>query len=194
MTGAAAEPFVARYSIPKLLGWSFAALAMAAACVAVVLGAFGAPGSAQMLAGAVGTVFFGGIGAVHARRLFDRRTQVEIDSRGVFVRSHGGKRIGLRSITGMHADMGRLSLTLHTPAKYPIETAHRRFIYRINGSAARGFFGDVWIWSNMLDQPTAAFTEAIRAHRPKTDFEKRIAETVAGWEQNGGPYGQPAQD
>lgn len=194
MQRAAAEPFVARYSIFKLLGWSLAAFAMAAACLAVGLGALGDPGAVPTVVGGFGAVFFGGIGAVHAVRLFDRREQVVIDQRGIFVRAHGAKRIGLRSVRGIHADQGRLSLTLHTPAKYPIESRHRQLIYRMNGGAARGFFGDVWIWTNVLDQPPSAFTAAIAAHRPMTAFENQIAETVAGWESNGGPYGAPTQD
>jgi hypothetical protein len=132
-----------------------------------------------LLLGSVGALFFGGFAAVHTLRLFDRRPQVIIDRHGIYVRSHGDKRIAPRSIKGLHTDMGRLSLTLHKPAKYPIETRHRQFIYRINGSAAREFFGDVWIWTNMLDQPQSAFIEALAAHRPQTDFEKQLAQTIA---------------
>ena len=124
-------------------------------------------------------LFFGLIAAVQTLRLFDRRAQVVIDADGLYVRSHGAGRIGLRSIRAMKQDVGRLSLYLHKPAKHPIETRHRRFIYRINGRAAGEFFGDVWIWSNQLDKPVAAFVDAIAAHRPQTAAERRLAETIA---------------
>lgn len=173
----APEPFVARYSIPMLLLWAIPSAGMAALCFPIAIGGLASgtvAGFVLGLAGTVGLAFFGLIGAVQLLRLFDRRAQVIVDKRGLFVRSHGEKVIGLRSIKGVHPDMGRLSLTLHKPAKYPIERPHRRFIYRINGSAARGFFGDVWIWSNLLDQPRDAFVAALAAHRPKTDFERQL--------------------
>lgn len=181
MSGAP-EAFVARFSIPKLLLWAILSAGMAMMCFPVALSGLASGalvGLALGLTGAVGVLFFGGIAAVHSLRLFDRRAQVIIDGHGLYVRSHGAGRIALRSIKGMKRDVGRLSLGLHKPAKYPIETRHRRFIYRLNGSAAQGFFGDVWIWTNMLDQPQAAFADAIMAHRPMTEFEKQLAETIA---------------
>lgn len=172
----AAEPFVARYSLPKLAGWAAASGLMAGLGLAMALGNTGAGG---VLLGAVGMLFFGGIAAVHVVRLFDRRAQVIIDSNGLYVRSHGEKRIALRSIRTMRTDMmsrsmTRLSIFLFKPAKHPIETRHRRFIYRINGSGARAFFGDVWIWATHLDQPIDAIIDAIGAHRPMTEFEKQL--------------------
>lgn len=178
MARGAAEAFVARYSVPKLLGWCAASGAMAGLCLPLVPGLLGSAGLLELLIGAVGAVgvlFFGGIAAVHAARLFNRSEQVIIDSRGVFVRAHSDAWIAVRSIRSLHQDLGRLSLTLHKPDKYPIKTRHRRLIYRLNGSAARGFFGDVWIWANMLDQPTEAFIAAIQAHRPMTAFEQQMA-------------------
>lgn len=173
----APEPFVARYSVPKLLAWAAASGGMA---VASLFMAIGNSGTFGLVIGTVGVIFFGSIAAVHALRLFDRRAQVIIDSDGLYVRSHGEQRIPLRSIKTMRTDvmsksMTRLSIFLFKPAKYPIETRHRRFIYRINGSSAREFFGDVWIWSTHLDQPVDAIIRAIWAHRPETEFEKRIA-------------------
>jgi hypothetical protein len=175
MARGAAEAFVARYSVPKLLGWFAASAGMAGLGLGVVVGALGAHGVIETAAGTLGVLFFGGIAAVHAARLFNRREQVIIDSRGVFVRSHSDTWIAVRSIKSLHLDVGRVSLTLHKPDKYPIKTRHRRLIYRLNGSAARGFFGDVWIWSNVLDQPTEAFVAAIQAHRPTTAFEQQMA-------------------
>lgn len=190
----AAKPLVARYSVVKLLGWIAASGAMAAMSFACASGSFGIGGIFALALGGIGTLFFGGIAVVLALRLFDRREQVIIDERGVFVRAHGDKRIGLRSIKRMHADRGRLSLYLFKPSKYPITRWHRRLIYRINGSAARDFFGDVWIWSPYLDHPLDAFPEAIWTHRPMTDFEKEIATIVAGWDNGAGSGDEvPAQ-
>jgi hypothetical protein len=137
-------------------------------------------GSAGVATGSAGVLLFGGIATVHALRMFDRRPQVVIDSQGLYVRSHGETRIALRSIRTMRTDvitgeMSKLCLYLHKPAKYPVETRHRRFIVRLNGEArSRAFFGDVWIWGTHLDQPIDAIIRAIWAHRPATEFEKRM--------------------
>jgi hypothetical protein len=176
---AAPEAFVARYSLTKLIAWAALSGGMAALCLAFAMGRFGLPGLIGLALGGSGALFFGTIGAVHIVRLFDRRPQVIIDKRGVYVRSHGEKRIGLRSIKGLHRDAGRLSVTFHKPSKYPIERWHRRLIYRINGSAAREFFGDMWIWTNQIDSSQTALIDAILAHRPQTDFEREIAEIIA---------------
>lgn len=181
-TGSAPKSFVARFSVPKLLAWTIASAGMAVMCFPFALGglASGAgTGFLLGLAGVIGLLFFGLIALVQTLRLFDRRPQVIVDKRGVYVRSHGEKVIGLRSIKGLHRDAGRLGMTLHKPSKYPIERQHRRFIWRINGSSAREFFGDVWIWANMLDASTPAIIEAILAHRPKTDFERELEEIIA---------------
>lgn len=178
----APEPFVARYSIPMLLLWAIPSAGMAAVCLPFAIGGLASgtvAGFVLGLAGAAGLLFFGLIGAVQMLRLFDRREQVIVDQRGIYVRSHGEKVIGLRSIKGLNSDAGRLGITLYKPSKYPIERRHRQFIWRINGSSARGFFGDVWIWTNMLDCSQAALVDAIGAHRPATAFEQDIAAIIA---------------
>ncbi|WDA42225.1 hypothetical protein [Erythrobacter sp. BLCC-B19] len=167
---AAGEPFVARFSPLLLFFWLALSAAMALLALKTVGPVLGSPA----------LVFFGGIAAAHAIRLFDRRPQVIIDGGGLYIRSHGEKRIALRSIKSLHADWGRLSVTVHKPAMYPIERFHRRMIYRVNGSAARGFFGDAWIFTMFLDQPQTAIVEAIRAHRPQTEFERQLEERIAG--------------
>lgn len=174
--GNAPDAFVARFSVPKLLVWVALSGGMTAAglFMAVTGGS-----SFTLLVGGAGVVFFGGIAAILAMRLFDRRPQVIIDAKGLYVRSHGEKRIALRSIETMRTDelspdMTKLAIFLFKPAKYPIETRHRRFIWRINGNGAREFFGDVWIWTIHLDQPVDAVIRAIWAHRPSTEFEKRL--------------------
>jgi hypothetical protein len=172
----ASAPFAARYSVLKLLGWVALGSGMAAASLFM---AIRGSGLFALLVGGAGTLMFGGITAVLAARMFDRRAQVIIDRNGLYVRSHGEKRIALRSIKTMRTDavsqdMKRLSIFLFKPAKYPIETRHRRLIWRINGSGARGFFGDVWIWTVHLDQTADAIIRAIWAHRPATEFERRL--------------------
>lgn len=172
----APKPFVARYSVPKLLGWTALAGGMAAGSLFM---AVRGSGLFALFVGGAGMLFFGSIAAILAIRLFDRREQVVIDSDGLYVRSHGEKRIALRSIKTMRSDavsqdMKKLSIYLFKPDKYPIETSHRQFIWRINGSGAREFFGDVWIWTIHLDQATDALVRAIWAHRPATDFERAV--------------------
>ncbi len=177
MTESAAEPFVSRFSIPRLLVWVALSGGMGAAGLFMALSGEGAY---TLLVGGAGTLMFGGIAAILAVRMFDRRPQVIIDNKGLYVRSHGEKRIALRAINTMRTDdvsrdMTKLAIFLFKPAKYPIETRHRRFIYRLNGSIAREFFGDVWIWTTHLDQPVDAIIRAIWAHRPMTEFEKKLA-------------------
>jgi len=172
----APEPFVARFSIPRLLVWFALSGGMGAGSLFM---AVTGTSTFTLLVGGAGMVFFGGIAAILALRLFDRRPQVLIDSKGLYVRSHGEKRIALRSIETMRTDqlspdMIKLAIFLFKPAKYPIETRHRRFIWRLNGGAAREFFGDVWIWTTHLDQPAGAIIRAIWAHRPATEFERRL--------------------
>lgn len=188
------EPLVARYSIPKLFSWIGASGAMAGLCLAVSLGVFGDTGPLIAAVGFGGALFFGLIAVVFAKRLFDRREQVVISADGLFVRAHGAKLVGLRSIDRMKIDTGKLSFYLFKPSKYPIESWHRRWMYRVNGSEARAFYGDVWLWSSYLDQPLSAFPDAIRSHRPMTDHEKKIAEVVRSWDENGGPHGTPADN
>jgi len=181
-TQSAPEPFAARYSVPKLLAWAILSGGMAALCFPFAVGGLTsgiAVGLVLGLAGTIGVLFFGLIALVHAFRLFDRREQVVVNAKGLFVRAHGEKVIGLRSIKGLHRDAGRLGVTLHKPSKYPIERRHRQLIWRINGSGARAFFGDVWIWSNQLDQSSSAILEAVLAHRPKTEFERELEEIIA---------------
>ncbi|WP_017664481.1 hypothetical protein [Porphyrobacter sp. AAP82] len=172
----APEAFVARYSVPRLLVWVALSAGMGAA--GLFMAATGGS-TFTLLVGGAGAVFFGGIAAILALRLSDRRPQVIIDGKGLYVRSHGEKRIALRSIETMRTDqlspdMIKLAIFLFKPAKYPIETRHRRFIWKLNGGGAREFFGDVWIWTTHLDQPVDAVIRAIWAHRPATEFDRRM--------------------
>ncbi|QDH33357.1 STM3941 family protein [Porphyrobacter sp. YT40] len=175
MADSAPEPFVARFSVSKLLVWVALSGAMAAAGLFMAL--TGGSIFTSMVGGS-GVLFFGGMACALAVRLFDRRPQVIIDADGLYVRSHREQRIALRSIKTMRTDeisrdMSKLAIFLFKPAKYPVETRHRRFIWRLNGSGAREFFGDVWIWTTHLDQPLDAIIRAIWAHFPATEAEKR---------------------
>lgn len=176
VTESAPEAFVARYSVLKLLVWVALSGGMTAVCLLMAISGTGIFG---LVAGGAGTLMFGAVAAVLAARLFDRRVQVMIDGEGLYVRSHGEQRIALRAIKTMRSDavsqdMKKLSIFLFKPARYPIETRHRRLIWRINGNGAREFFGDVWIWTIHLDHPADAIIRAIWAHRPATEFEKRM--------------------
>ena len=182
MADGAPDILVARYSVPKLLGWAILSGAMAAACAPFAIGGFASEATIAPLlglAGIIGLAFFGLIAVVHALRLFDRREQVVVCAKGLYVRAHGEKVIGLRSIKGLHRDAGRLGVTLWKPSKYPLERRHRQWIWRVNGSHAREFFGDVWIWTNQMDRTTQEIFDSILAHRPKTDFEREMEELAA---------------
>ncbi|UYV16349.1 STM3941 family protein [Porphyrobacter sp. ULC335] len=176
----APEPFAACFSIPKLIAWVAVSGGMAVLALLFLLGGASGGQLFVLVLGGLGVLFFGGIAAVHAMRLFDRRPQVVLHDRSIYVRAHGEALIPLRSIKSVRTDgLGQISLILNKPAKYPIETRHRRFLYRLNGSAARGFFGDVWIRTNVLDCSRGALLDAMAEHRPMTEFEKRLAERIA---------------
>jgi hypothetical protein len=171
----APEAFVARYSVARLLVWVALSGGMGAAGLFVAVRGASA---VTLLAGGAGALFFGGIAVLLAARLLDRRPQVIVDSNGLYVRSHGETRIALHAIETMRTDahsqdMVKLAIFLFEPASHPIETWHRQFIWRINGSGAREFFGDVWIWATHLDQPVEAVIRAIWAHFPATELEQR---------------------
>jgi len=117
---------VARYSIPKLLSKATVSWIMTGVAIALVSASLAKAGSITFtLAGAAGVLMFGAIGAVHTARLFDRRVQVIIDARGLYIRAHGNTRIALRSIEQNGAHWDRLSLTPVLPLREP--SVHGRF-------------------------------------------------------------------
>lgn len=174
----AAEPFEARYSVMMLGGWVLLAVPLIAASAWLFLHGVADGGPFAIAVGAVGILFFGGIAVMHLANMFDRKVQLRIDGQGLFLRAHSDTPIPLRSIKAYHTDMGRLSLILFKPSKYPITRTARRLIYRLNGTAARGFFGDAWIWTAFYDCTLPQVLEAIDAHRPMSAFEQRLAETA----------------
>ncbi len=82
MNGSAPEPFVARFSVAKLLAWAIPSGGMAALCLPFAIGGLASGTMAGIvlgLAGAIGLLFFGVIAAVQTVRLFDRRAQATRD-------------------------------------------------------------------------------------------------------------------
>ena len=182
MGDGAVAPFEARYSIPKLLGWVLLVAPFAAFSAVLLVG--GVRGNSLFVAmlGAIGLLFFGDALLGLLRSLIDRRVQLRIDGDGLLLRAHSARAIPLRSIRKAGLDSGRIMLFLHKPAKYPIERPLRRFIYRINGSQARPFFGDAWIWTAQYNASKAEIFAAINAHIVPTRFERDLAARVAAAE------------
>ncbi len=168
-------PFEACYSIPKLLGWMLLAAPFAAFSVEILVGAVRGGSIGGAIIGAIGLLFFGGAILGFLSRMVDRRVQLRIDDEGLLLRAHSMHPIPLRSIRRIATDLGRIMLFLHKPAKYPIEGRLRRFIYRINGSQARSFFGDAWVWTAYYDASKAEVFAAIDAHIVPTAFERDLA-------------------
>jgi hypothetical protein len=185
MGDGAVAPFEARYSIPKLLGWIVMVAPFAAFSAVMLIG--GVRGNSLFVAmlGAIGLLFFGGALLGLLRSLIDRRVQLRIDGDGLLLRAHSARAIPLRSIRKAGLDSGRIMLFLHKPAKYPIEGRLRRFIYRINGSQARPFFGDAWIWTAHYNASKAEIFAAIDAHIVPTKFERDLAARMAAAEAGG---------
>lgn len=182
MAEGAAAPFVARYSIPKLLGWIVMVAPFAAFSAVMLIGGVRGDHPFEAILGTLGLMFFGGALLGLLCSLIDRRVQLRIDGDGLLLRAHSSQPIKLRSIRKAGLDSGRIMLFLHKPAKYPIEGRVRRFIYRINGSAARGFFGDAWIWTSHYDCSKDQIFAAINAHIVPTRFEQELAARIAGAE------------
>jgi hypothetical protein len=185
MTEGAAAPFEARYSIPKLLGWLLLAAPFAAFSAILLAGGLRGTSLFVAILGAIGLLFFGGAVLGLLSRMVDRRVQLRIDDQGLLLRAHSLRPIPLRSIRKIGTDRGRIMLFLHKPAKYPIERALRRFIYRINGSQARSFFGDAWIWTAHYNASKAEVFMAIDAHIVPTKFERDLAARMAVAETDG---------
>ena len=179
MADNAVPPFEARYSIPKLLGWTLLAAPLAAFSAVMLTQGLAAGGILTAIIGALGLLFFGGAIAAFLRCMIDRRVQLRIDGDGLLLRAHSAKVIPLRSIKRAGTDQGLIRLLLYKPSKFPIEGRLRRLIYRMNGSAARGFFGDAWIWTAHLNCSKQQVFTAINAHIVPTQFEQDMAARIA---------------
>ena len=178
MTEAPAPPFEARYSIIKMLGWALLAMPMAAGAVWILWRSAALGDLVGIGIGSLGTVFFGGALLAFLRCAADRRVQLRIDGSGLYLRPHSARTIPLRSIRGVALATGMVRLRFYKAAKFPIENRLRRFIYRINGSAAPDFFGDAWIWTVHYDCTWQQIMDAIGAHTVPTAFERDLAERI----------------
>ena len=178
MTDGALAPFETRYSIPKLLGWLLLAAPFATFSAVLLAGGLRDTSLFVAILGAVGLLFFGGAVLGLLSRMADRRVQLRIDDQGLLLRAHSARPIPLRSIRRIGTDSGRIMLFLYKPAKHPIEGRLRRFIYRINGSQARPFFGDAWIWTWHLGCSKQQVFAAIDAHIEPTQFERDLAARI----------------
>ena len=184
MADSAVPPFEARYSIPKLLGWTLLAAPLAAFSAVMLTQGLAGGGILTAIIGALGLLFFGGAIAAFLRCIFDRRVQLRIDRDGLLLRAHSAKVIPLRSIKRAGTDQGLIRLSLYKPSKFPIEGKLRRLIYRMNGSAAQGFFGDAWIWTAHLNCSKQQVFAAINAHIVPTAFERDLAARSAAGKAN----------
>lgn len=163
--------FQARFSIAKLIIWISAAGLMVGMGVWMLLVSWDAGN--LILAGliALATSFFGAMALSLMVCLADRRIQLQIDAQGMFIRAHSDAVIDLRSLTGAQRHSRRVCFSLKKPEKYPIERLWRKFMYRINGAAAFGFFGHVWVWPSLYDCSSVDVLNAIHDYRQPTDYE-----------------------
>ena len=178
MTEAPAPPFEARYSIIKMLGWALLATPMAAGAVWILWRSATLGDLVGIGIGILGTGFFGGALLAFLRCAADRRVQLRIDGTGLYLRPHSARTIPLRSIKGVALATGMVRLRFYKAAKFPIESRLRRFIYRINGSAASDFFGDAWIWTAHYNCTWQQIMDAINAHTVPTEFQRQLAERM----------------
>lgn len=163
-------PLEARYSVVKLSAWLLLAAMLAGLSLYLmfVLG----PGWLVLLA--AGVLFFGFASLGFLRCLIDRRVQLRIDAQGMMARAHSDATIPLRSLSGVDRRSNRLIFGLTKPAKYPVASRWRRFLLRINGAEAAGYFGDLWIWTAMLDRSQREILNAIHDCREPTAFEREM--------------------
>lgn len=166
-----AEALSARYSLPTLIGYLIVLGGMAALAVSFALTAGDGVSSAARAIILIAGSFFALASLGFLRCLTDRRVQVRIDAAGLMVRGHSDAIIPLRSLSGI-ADRGnRMIFGLTKPDRFPIKGRWRRFILRINGSNGGAYFGNVWIWTTLLDCRPRDILNAVHDFRPPTAFE-----------------------
>ena len=158
--------------MPKMLGWT----GLAAGMLALSVPASGSTNGLYALGGLLGIAFFGTALLVFLPKLFDRRVQLQIADNTFFLRPHSNRRISLRSIKSFGIREGRVIFFFYKPSKYPIEKPLRRFIYRVNGSLAREYFGDAWMWTSQYDCTAGEIMDGVNAHIELTAFEKDLLE------------------
>lgn len=178
MAEAAAAPFEARYSVIKMLVWTLLAGIMTAGALGMLLPALEQGSLGGGVIGGFGLVVFGGALLGFLRCAVDRRVQLRIDGKGMYLRPHSDQTIPLRSIRGVEVAPGQVKVRLYKPSKYPIQSWLRRFIFRINGSASREYFGDAWVWTAHYDCTWQQIMDAINVHTVPTEFERQLAERM----------------
>ena len=124
----------------------------------------------------VGGLVFGIPALLFLGCAFDRSVQLRIEDNELLLKPHSSKPINLRSIKHFRIDGRMLKLLLYKPSKYPIEGRWRRFLFRINGSGARSYFGDAWIMTQLYDCNLGQVFDAVNAHIELTEFEKETIE------------------
>ena len=169
-----AVPFEARYSLPKLGRW----MVVSGGCLGVsayMVGIAHEAGSPSMLTVTLlGVAFFGFACLAFLRCAVDRRVQVKIYPAGLFVRAHSKKVIPLRSLSGVVDKGSRVIFGLTKPGKFPIQSRWRRFLFRINSTEAGAYFGNVWIWTTLLDCRPRDILNAVHDFRVPTAFELEL--------------------
>ena len=175
------EPLIVHYSRAKLAAWIIIFGTVLASMLFLLLSELPSLQGLREFGGIIFTLAIAVMIAMCAillvvmlMKMFDRRVQLRIDKKGLFVRAHSSKVIGLRSLRGMAWDGGRMMFSLYAPAKHPIESRHRRFLRKINGSEGHAFFGDVWIWTNQLACSRKDVLNAIHDFRPVTEYEQEM--------------------
>ncbi|WP_299195979.1 hypothetical protein [uncultured Erythrobacter sp.] len=172
--GATIAPLEARYSLIKLLGWMGLLVPILAISGYWLLEAAQAGMSLNFAAALIACLLIAGIFASFLRLMFDRRVQLRIDQAGIYVRSHHTSAIPLRSLVGIHETSGRIIFGIVKPERFPIQSQWRRFLIRINSQSARQYFGDLWIWTSLLDCTANDVYNAIHDFRVPTDFEMEM--------------------
>jgi hypothetical protein len=167
--------FEARYSVVKMAGWLLLTTPLLVGALGMAWGGLMAGHALTALIGILGTAFFGMAALGVLRCLIDRRVQLRVDAKGLYLRPHSDKVIPLRSIRGFTVATGMLKLRFYKPSKFPIESRWRRFVYRINGSFAPEYFGNAWIWTWHFDCNWKQINDAINAHVVPTAFEQDLA-------------------
>lgn len=178
MTEAAARPFEARYSLLKMSGWALLAAPLVAGSTGMLLRGLEHGSVFGAVIGGLGLAIFGGAMLAFLGCAADRRVQLRIDDQGLYLRAHADQPTPLRSIRTTELATGMVRILLQRPAKYPIKRRLRQFVYRINGGTARGYFGDVWIWTAHYGCTPGQIYAAMDAHTVPTAFERDLAARI----------------
>ncbi|MBQ0770519.1 MAG: hypothetical protein KBT59_01645 [Sphingomonadales bacterium] len=168
--------FEAYYSIPKLLLYLSVCSVIIIACFLLVFQGLSDRVAPLSIAGVSGLTFFGSLGVLVIFRLFNRREQIRIDSKGVMVREIWSSIIPHESIEAVGLDKNFLWLCLLQPENYPARSLYRRLFGNLASGLPKGCH---YIVDRQYDCSIDEILDALEHFRPKTKHQLEVDRLIA---------------